>query len=153
MSAAVYFERNGFYAYPGYVYLVKDEGTGLHKVGLTERLRCRVVGLAARSFSLRLVWFIRSNNVAALEREAMHQWAAWRVRGEWFRLPDSAVTSFRAVSLLNWKNIQPVSPAPENILNPIRQGRRPGSSAVVRLGEIVILRSWRHPHRGKGLAR
>lgn len=78
----------------GYVYLMLDERYGYHKIGCSKKLQARLRDFSRRFPALRLIHSIETDDQERLER-AWHERAAdYRVKGEWFALPDELVRAF-----------------------------------------------------------
>jgi hypothetical protein len=108
MTQAEYAVRNGCV---GCVYLVEDiNRPGVYKVGRTLHLRDRVV-MFAKVGPVRLVWYILTNGPGALESHLHAEWQDCRVGGEWFRLTEKRVATFRSFRAVNWKGYDPVCPS------------------------------------------
>lgn len=82
----------------GSVYLLKAIGTPRYKIGKTTRLDRRRIDLARQSpYPLELIALIRSNNIHSTEAELLARFCPFRVHGEWFELPPSAVAEICAM--------------------------------------------------------
>lgn len=126
----------------GYVYLVRDTLSGLHKVGQTIRLADRLKLLASGTTAdLLLVWYIRTNHVDELERAWLSEWAARRVVGEWHDLSDEQVAhfkSFRAVGYIFDGECDAYVPEWDPFDPPRSpKGRRKNPLPPIRVGQVI----------------
>lgn len=81
----------------GFIYLLKAEN-GLYKIGTTDNLDKRIRDLwLGNALDLELVHAIWTDNAPALERELQHRYLDCHVKGEWFRLSDTAVAEIKAI--------------------------------------------------------
>jgi len=81
-----------------YVYLLHAAEVGLYKIGHSKNPRARAMALECGGpIPLRLVHQILTNDAVWLEMMLQKQYAAKRVRGEWFRLEDADVSNIRSV--------------------------------------------------------
>ncbi len=91
----------------GWVYLVRLlNEPGVYKVGYGHIILGRLVTLN-RKMPISPEWLIYSNHCQKLEAYIHHQWAAWRVKNELFRPPESAIENLKRFRLVNWKNAKP----------------------------------------------
>lgn len=125
----------------GYVYLVRDAASGLHKLGRTTRLYDRLKAIATGTVGEAwLVGYIACNDHARLEGEWKRQWSAHWVVGEWFRLAAEQTREFRTIRSVCYRNAPEGAHVPvgDPLDFPVR-GRKPKS--VIRVGE-PIPRRW-----------
>lgn len=79
----------------GFVYVIQDEH-GLCKIGRARNVKTRLQTLStASSSSLTLIAAWACENAAARESALHDEWRDYRVRGEWFRIPEEVVESWR----------------------------------------------------------
>lgn len=125
----------------GIVYLAESLRTsGIFKLGHTTDLRKRLAQIN-RVEPIQLVSYITTNDRTRLECALKRQWHSCRVVGEWFRLSDSHVSAFRAVSVVNWKSLPFVQAVSSDCLSPktpsdLRYHRPDGY--VIRPGQPII---------------
>jgi len=83
---------------PGFVYLLRNPETGLHKIGESKVPAIRALAVGERLASpLVLVHLIHTPVCARRLEEAMHDhFGLRRVRGEWFRLTDEDVRQIQS---------------------------------------------------------
>ena len=78
---------------PSFVYLVLDERTGHVKIGRSKTPSARERTLQSENPDHRMLFRYPAD--AALELELHHQFAEYRVRGEWFKLSAQHIESIR----------------------------------------------------------
>jgi hypothetical protein len=122
---------------PGVVYLIEDmQQPGLYKVGYGRHLRTRLLAIACLR-PVRLVWYIVTNEARVLEAHIHRMFAGNRAKGEWFRLTETQVATFKTVRTVNWKEFAPISPAcwPDQVKHRSHYGRP--RRRLVRIGEPI----------------
>lgn len=82
----------------GYVYLISDAASGLHKIGRSLDPAGRLIELGGKSLPLSLVHKIRCRCYWSAERYLHAAFRGERVHGEWFRLADGDVAAILSVS-------------------------------------------------------
>lgn len=73
------------------------------------------------------LWSTITNSAGRLERYWHRQWAKYRTgdgRLEWVHLPDSEVARFCSVSLVNYKDLPPVTDELKDALSPLPEHHR-----------------------------
>jgi hypothetical protein len=78
---------------PSFIYLVQDERTGCIKIGRSKNPSARERTLQSESPSHNMLFACPAD--ASLELELHHQFAEYRVRGEWFRLSVAQIESIK----------------------------------------------------------
>lgn len=82
------------------IYIIKDIGTGLYKIGRSNNVKNRRSNLnTGNSSLLDIIHTIHSDN-ALLDEKYLHCiFKHQKVRGEWFRLNDSIITWLKSIKV------------------------------------------------------
>lgn len=84
---------------PGKVYLLRGEGTGWFKIGVTTSIESRIKQVNVNSpFLVKLVACYDANDTIESEREWHARFSEKRTHGEWFELDENDVFEFVARS-------------------------------------------------------
>lgn len=75
----------------GYVYLMKDDNTGFHKIGFSKKPEYRESTLQAQTPLVNLVGKVAAS--IDVEKKLHNEFASKRLRGEWFNLDNDEVAS------------------------------------------------------------
>jgi hypothetical protein len=77
----------------GYIYLLHAVGTNRYKIGLTKNVVRRIAALAKQSpFPVEVIHHYQTNDMKREESLLHDAFKEYRVHGEWFELPDFAVS-------------------------------------------------------------
>ena len=88
---------NGQNGKPGYVYLMHEQETGLYKIGSSKQPNKRAQSVAsARCSTIRLLQVIPCNDMGHAERAFHKKYDHYRKDGEFFELPDWAVSAIKS---------------------------------------------------------
>lgn len=91
----------------GYVYLIRYDESGLHKIGLSADPEKRVKALAGKGFDLQIIHTISTDQMECLEKYLHQAFSHRRVKREWFRLSRSEVELVKSVPTTNETNELP----------------------------------------------
>lgn len=87
---------------PGWVYVMHEDGQGLHKIGMSANVAKRLKTIKASSPSnVTLVHTIQTNDMARAEATLHFQMKEYRVKGEWFCLPSTEVKKLTEIKVMN----------------------------------------------------
>jgi hypothetical protein len=95
----------------GYVYLFKVGG--FHKIGRTCNVQDRAASFSKMPFPFEILHWFYSHDADADEKDLHEQYAPWRIKYEWFSLPDEQVVEIKAIVGDPGSMFTPPDPPPE----------------------------------------